>query len=379
MKKVLLYIASALVFFSCTKHILLRDVGLNKQGLLSYGENSNRTFYLDKSISTDPSLLWVSETDGSYSNGSVIIYDNYMFAADLSGNIFCFSDTSGKKLGVLKQKGEIVASPIIMKDKLIYVVNNYKEEFATLVYYLFIEGIKYKEIELHDNFRSEMIAANDGIILLSQSGVLYKFNLIGELEWKYDSGYLTMSDPVIKDNTIYFSSVSGKLLGYNITKKLLVLNVDIAESIESTPTVLEDKIYIGDSDGVIYCFDIDSKRIEWERETGVKILNRPVIDKNGNLYVGNLGGEMFSYSVNGQLRWVFHSDGLFNAMPLVFNNVIAQPDLNKKLIFLDPLSGTLINEINFERRVRTSPVFYKGKIYIGIDKDEIHVFSVEEI
>lgn len=379
MKKAIIYIAIAFIFVSCTKSILLREVGLNRAGILSYGMHKEHLFYVDKRISPELELEWIAETDGSFSDGSVIVYDQYMFASDLSGNIFCFSDTSGKKLGVLKQKGEIDISPLIMRDKLIYVVNNYKENYASLIYYQFVQGRQHKEIKLPGNYKSEIIIENDGIILVSQNGHISKYNLIGEKEWDHKTDILTFSNPVLKNDIIYFASIGGEIVGFNTATKRIILREKISNRIESSPVVIENNIFIGDNNGTLYCYDLTNNVIKWEGETGSKIINQPVMDNAGNIYIGNMNGDVLSYTISGNLRWRYSSGGVINAVPLIFKNILVQPDMNKKLLVLDIQNGNLLNEISFERRVRTSPVYYNEKIYIGIDRNEIHAFKVKEL
>jgi hypothetical protein len=41
-------------------------------------------------------------------------------------------------------------------------------------------------------------------------------------------------------------------------------------------------------------------------------------------------------------------------------------------------TGTLENKITYENRVRTAPVYFNGKIYVGVDKSNIYSYKVEE-
>ena len=376
MLRYLTYIVLFLALANCSKPIYLNDLALNREGMLGYGQTPERTFYIDLSVSTDFKQRWVAEADGSFGSSSIIVYDEYVFASDLSGKVFCFSDTSGKKIGVIKQKGEIAGSPVISKDKLIYVVNNHKEMYATLCYYQFVQGNMYKEIELNDNFTSEIISTDTGIFLLSQKGTIYKYNLIAEQEWQYEAKVLTYSNPFLVDNILYFATINGEIIGFDTEKRKIVLIDRIAIGFESSPLVVDNRIIIGDVEGVLYSYNPVLKEIEWEVETGFKIINQPVIDKDGNLYIGNLGGILNCINRAGEKIWEYKSDGVFNTEPLVFNNIVLQSDLNHQLLMLNRKTGKLENKITYENRVRTSPVYFNGKIYVGVDRSDIFSYEV---
>lgn len=379
LRYIIIYITLTLAFVACTKPIVLKDIGLNKDGMFTYGFDSTKSFFINKNISPDIRIKWIAETDGSFSDVSVVAYDEYIFAGDLSGNIFCFSDTSGKKLGVLKHKGEINTSPVIQKDKLIYVVNNYKEKYATLVYYQFIQGRLHKEIELAGNYPNEIAVVPDGILLLSQQGEISKYNLIGELDWKLDTGILTFSNPVVNKGRLYFAGVYGEIVTVNLTTRKIMNTEMIGDSFESSPVIIGGSMFIADTYGILYRIDLKDGSIIWEKETGYKVVNQPVYDNEKNIYVGNLGGVVCSYTFDGEDRWIYDTGGIVNSVPLVFNNLLIQPDMNRKLHIIDSNNGKLLNELNYDRRVRTTPGYYNGKVYVGIDRNEIYAYEVDEL
>ena len=374
--KRIFYILSLLSLTFCSKPIYLNDVPLNKEGMLSYGFNSNRNFYIDKEIDSNLTLDWIAETDGSFGNSPIATYDKFVFVGDLSGKIFCFSDTSGKKLGTIKQKGEIIISPVISKDKLIYVVNNHKEKYATLFYYQFVQGNMYKEIELYDYFSNEIISTDTGIILLARDGTIYKYNLIGEKEFEFESNALTYSDPFLYKDVIYFGSVAGEIIGFSVTERKIILRDRIAISIEGSPAVNDDVLFIGDVDGKLYAYSIPSNEILWEYETGAKIISQPVVDNDKNIYISNLSGDLNCIGKHGDQVWQLKSDGIFNTAPLVFRNLLFQSDLNKSMLIVNTISGKIEKEIDYAARVKSAPVYYNNKIYICVDRSDVYSYWV---
>jgi outer membrane protein assembly factor BamB len=93
-----------------------------------------------------------------------------------------------------------------------------------------------------------------------------------------------------------------------------------------------------------------------------------------------LNGDFYSINYSsGKINWQFNSGGLFNASGLVFNNLIIQPDLNKKLLIINKQDGKIIRSKNYNEKVKMSPVFYDNKIYVGVDRGEIVAYKLEII
>jgi len=77
------------------------------------------------------------------------------------------------------------------------------------------------------------------------------------------------------------------------------------------------------------------------------------------------------------LNWIRNTNGLINSSSLIFENIIIQPNLFMKLEILDKLTGKLLNQINYDSRVRTMPFFFRERIIIGVDKGELYCYSFE--
>jgi len=379
-KIILTYGLLVVLAAGCSKPILLREIGLNKKGVVSYGNSLEQKFYYDINISTDLKFNWKTQTQGSFGTASLIVYDKYIFASDLAGRVYCFSDSSGKEIGELKHKGEIAVSPVLAKDKLIYAVNNYKEKYSTLYYYFFKQGEFYKEIRIDGNCTNQIISSENGIILLTQNGIIYSFNLIGDLEWKLITNKLTYSSPLLYNNSILFNSLSGDLIIVDVKTRKIKTQKKLSTSFESNLIVNGSTVFMGDTEGNIFCYDYIKDKINWIQSTGAKIVSEPVIDNKGFIYVGNLAGDLFCFEVeNGKTIWEFKTNGVFRTAPIIFKNVLIQSDLDKKLLIINCSTGRIEKQIDFDRRVKTQPLYYKNKIYVGVDKGEIFSYQVEKL
>ena len=72
------------------------------------------------------------------------------------------------------------------------------------------------------------------------------------------------------------------------------------------------------------------------------------------------------------------TEGLINTSPLVFRNIILQSNQFKKLDLVDKETGEIINTINYNSRCRTTPIYFKERVIVGIDKSEVLCYSFVE-
>jgi len=74
--------------------------------------------------------------------------------------------------------------------------------------------------------------------------------------------------------------------------------------------------------------------------------------------------------------WKIETGGIINTTPVLFKNYLVQPDLNRKIYFIDINSGEIAKTYDFEKRVKLSPVYYDGILYLGADKGIINAYQV---
>lgn len=88
----------------------------------------------------------------------------------------------------------------------------------------------------------------------------------------------------------------------------------IDDEIKSSPVSCSNKIIIGSGDGYVYCFDLAGKLV-WKFNSG-NTIEAPAIILEGNVFVGNLGGSLFSLNLNtGRMNWEYKTDNQISGSP----------------------------------------------------------------
>lgn len=374
MRRILLYIIP-LIIISCTKPIILKQTALNKPGVKMYGSVPERSFYVNKCLRD--SLLFIEEltTKGSYANTAPVIYDKYLFVSDLSGRVTAFDIDEMIEIGKESYKGETQIAPVLYRTRFFFVVNEYKENYATLYYYDYLTNRYIAAIEIPGAVNNEMIFDGNAVYLFNDKGVLYKINLIGKAESLLDTGTLTQCDPAMKDNFIYWGNIKGEFFKYNVESEKLIYQRIIGSGFQSGVTIVGSSAIVGDNSGTLYSVNIDNGKVNWKVATKYKIVSTAASDGD-DVFIGNLNGDMFCIDFHsGEIKWQANYGGVINTTPLLFGNVLVQPNLAKKIFFIDKNNGNILKVINTERRPRMTPLYFDGRIYLGIDKGKILVYE----
>lgn len=363
--------------YGCTNILVIKNYRANRDSHRMFGSSPDRNFYYNETKSSKLKLNWNSSTHGSYNNTSFVAYDSLLIVSDLGGRISAFNFLTGKKIGEIKYDGEIEQTAVIKKSFLVFIVNNLKEKYSTLVIYDFKTGKEIRTKEIFGKFNNELILIDDFVIAVSDFGKIYKISNLIMVEWEIDLDREIHSNPAADKDHIFISSVNGELIKLNLNNGEIIYENKITGSFQSGITLDENNVYLGDVNGVLYSLKKSTGTINWEFDTETKIVQNPGLDEN-NIYVGNLSGDLFSINkADGKSNWIVETNGLINAAPLIFDNIIIQPNLFRRLDIFDKSNGEVLNQIEFDKRCRTTPMYYKDRIFIGVDKGEIFCYTFE--
>ena len=374
MKHLLIYL-SVTFLLNCTQPLVFKYMTQNENGYYMYGKIPERNFYENISIDENLQQIWSTETSGSQNYSSIVIYKNILFITDLSGKIYGFDRTNGKVLGYEKYPGSIPVAPVLTGLRMFFIVNNLNERFSTIKYFDLIGGKILDESKIEGGVHNEMLKLSDGIVVLSDNGELIKYNLIGRREWSTLTKVNSSSSPASNGTLILIANEHGEMIAISAADGEIKYRKKITSSIEGDISIDGLNAYFGDNLGTLFSVSVADGSINWKYDTKSKILSSPVNDAF-KIIIGNLAGDVFSLNkADGKLIWKTSTMGVINTTPLLLENYLIQPDLNKKVLFIDTQTGKIHKTYEFERRVKLSPVLYDGILYLGADKGIINAYK----
>ena len=238
-----------------------------------------------------------------------------------------------------------------------------------------IGGKILDESKIEGGVHNEMLKLSDGIVVLSDNGELIKYNLIGRREWSTLTKVNSSSSPASNGTLILIANEHGEMIAISAADGEIKYRKKITSSIEGDISIDGLNAYFGDNLGTLFSVSVADGSINWKYDTKSKILSSPVNDAF-KIIIGNLAGDVFSLNKSdGKLIWKTSTMGVINTTPLLLENYLIQPDLNKKVLFIDTQTGKIHKTYEFERRVKLSPVLYDGILYLGADKGIINAYK----
>jgi eukaryotic-like serine/threonine-protein kinase len=164
----------------------------------------------------------------------------------------------------------------------------------------------------------------------SNDHYLYAVNVAdGAQRWKFKTDGRVTSSPAVSQGRVYFGSYDGKIYAvdtktgaqswkfategeHRFTAKHIHGAEPAAESMPdpfdfylSSPTVVEDTVYVGSGDGNVYAIDAASGALRWKFRTGNVVHASPAV-ADDTVYIGSW--DSYFYALNaksGQERWRF--------------------------------------------------------------------------
>ncbi len=374
-KNIIILFISILLLAGCTKSLIKIAAKIDEDPYPMFGKTASRNFYVPVTVSDSLFLKWESDAYGSFTNSSVTIYDKYVFTSDLGGRIYVFDIEDGKRVGMLKNSGAIYTSPLISKKLLIYGVAKDKYNLSDLIYYDYWIGKEIFNEELNSRIVSEMINLEDGIIFLTRSGIINRYDFSGSSVWQTKTDVTTRCSPSLKNGIIIFGNDDGEVITVDLEDGEIINRNTVGGIFTGAPTIDDSIAYMSNNNGIIYALDLMSTEIIWQHDTRARIRMSPAVDDK-NVIIGNLSGSLFSLDkLNGKPNWGQQYKGVFNATPLLTNYRIIIPDLFRSLYIIDKSTGIPNKIYLLEGRAKLSPVYFDDILFIGFDRGILRAYD----
>lgn len=206
----------------------------------------------------------------------------------------------------------------------------------------------------------------------------------------------TDDDPIILDNgtiqykldeldTVLRGSVQGIANGTNMTPLIdedcrrLIWSLNLSSGIESSPAIVDDIVYVGTDDGILYVINFKTGKKMWQFSTGGPIFSSPSV-ANGKVFVRSDDGNIYALDADtGREIWNVNIGPGINSLAIGFSTYF---DMN--LIFAT--SGNTIWALKESDGVQvwshwgsSSPIVADGMVFVGTSSGAIYAYDIDGI
>jgi outer membrane protein assembly factor BamB len=164
------------------------------------------------------------------------------------------------------------------------------------------------------------------------------------LLWSFKIGnYIIQSSPVVVNDRVYFGGDDTRIYCLDAESGDEIWNYSTGNAVKSTPLVIDDIVYVGSTDGNLYAIDADSGEKKWNYtlSTYAQIWSSPAI-----LYIGSGDGGLYCiWANNGTQKWIFEPINIYDiySTPTISNGSVyigaAEYEIGGAFYCIDALSG----------------------------------------
>ena len=146
---------------------------------------------------------------------------------------------------------------------------------------------------------------------------------------------------------------------------------------ESTPAIVERHVYLGDTDGEVYCFELDSGKTVWESESESSFVASPAY-RDGILVIGDTDGIVHALDAsNGKSIWEFKSEGPIQSGANFYGAVVLVSSEDGTLYALKLKTGELVWKYATGDQLRGTPTISGKLAFLGGCDGSLHVVDLE--
>ncbi len=188
---------------------------------LVYVTSGSKLFCFDANTSI-LAIKWTYDAGGSTFLGSPTLRDGKVFAGMENGDVKCLDAATGALVWSYKCKDQVTATAMVRDDMVI--IGSYDDTLRCIDAVAGTDAIRWKTNLAGSISSSATIdVAKETVYVGSNDFNLYAINHVnGNIRWKYPTGSIIKSSPVLYGNNIYFTSYDKYLYAVDITSGKLL-------------------------------------------------------------------------------------------------------------------------------------------------------------
>ncbi len=176
-----------------------------------------------------------------------------------------------------------------------------------------------------------------------------------ELLWAFQAGDMIESTAAVVDDTVYIGALNGILYAIGTQTGKSTWKYEATDAIKSSPSVKDGVIYFGDGGGVFHAVDIATRKKKWQYTTEGEIISSANFDRDKVLF-GSYDGFLYCLDIkDGELVWKFETEGYVHGTPAIYEGFVIVTGCDSYLRVVNIADGTQKQQVNLGAYVGASP------------------------
>ncbi|MCX7943131.1 MAG: PQQ-binding-like beta-propeller repeat protein [Deltaproteobacteria bacterium] len=231
----------------------------------------------------------------------------------------------------------------------------------------------------------------------------YAVDTMGKESWKFTTRRAIKSDPIVKGDTVYFTSYDGHIYAVKIANKEIVWKFpvshnekvsqlkaegkDVGGLVEdlkpgefsySSPFIDGDILYVGNLDTYLYAVNINDGTMVFRFKTDDGVTSSPVVE-NGIVYFGSNDKNIYAVDAKEGKKIYFkvETQGWINSSPRISGDRIYIGSNDKNMYVIDKKSGSVLGKFTAAGPIISIPAIYKNLVIFAGGQGDGTVYFVD--
>ncbi|MSQ93247.1 MAG: serine/threonine protein kinase [Gemmataceae bacterium] len=198
-----------------------------------------------------------------------------------------------------------------------------------------------------------------------------------EIRWKIDLKKGIESTAAIVKGTVYVGCYDDHLHAYDLKTGQLKWKTKLGP-IKAPPSVYQDKVFVGDEDGMFYCVDAITGKKIWDFETAGEITGGANFDGDKVLF-GSHDSTLYCLSIKSkELLWKVKTEGPVNGSAVVAKGQTFVAGCDSHLHIIELAKGTTLAKIELSGQAAATAAVFGDKLYVGNMNSEMQGIDLKK-
>ena len=199
------------------------------------------------------------------------------------------------------------------------------------------------------------------------------------------------SGGVVDGDTLYIGTRAGDMRaldtqnGEEIYAGFTLVGEEAQRGVYGTPALLDDTLYFGGYDGVLYARFTPSLDKKWDEPIGSPIVGGPTLAGDVVL-VGADNGKVYAFDQEADeqqrwtasARWTYQTGNKVWSSPIAADGVVYATSLDKNLYALNLEDGKKLWQFTTNGAIASSPAYEDGTVYFGSFDSVFYAVNAED-
>ena len=336
--------------------------------------NYQRNTFSDNEIAPPLIQDW-DETLIALPNGGFTSAGNWLFFGTSNGYLGAASLEDGDMKG-RRNLGDACATPPSIWNNYIY--QPYEDGTSGLIAYDIVNGDKIWQIDDQLSSSSPVIIDNRIFHQTVNSMVFCLNRDTGEMLWQKYLNQKVRNSLAFSNGILVTASMSGTITALSPFTGGTVWSIELKNPIFADPVIVDNTIYVVTYAGNLYAIDLNRGQIIRKRNFNLPLYYGPAIDRH-NIYLGLSDGRMVMLdTATFSVLYTFAGEGPVSGPPLITKSYVYYTTLSKFLYILARSDLELLQDMEFDARLRSTPLIKNGKLVIVCENNRVIALAKDE-